>query len=191
MSELIRETDPEEWANYHLLDPKEFHYITLPKELLIYWEYLPRECLPNGEGVVYFQGDDCICASTITRDDIDDFLGGYYLFTYKPLEQIRKPKKIICETEKEEWEQHCLHPDKLRPFLTPCDPRGDWYYTHLNKNLKMDIITYFKIGEQLYAEITAHNDLCPLVLKKWEWDENTQRMRACARYQLTNNQKDK
>jgi len=183
MGKFICETDQEKWANYHLLDPKEFHNFKLPKEInsSLEWEYLPRECLPNGEGVVYFQGDDCIFAETITREDLDEFL---YRYKWHP-EKIKRPNKIICETEKEEWEQHCLNPDKLRQFLIPCDSRGDWYYTPLNYDPKMDRVTYFKIGEQLYAEITAHNDYYPFILKKWEWDETNQHMRACARHQLT------
>jgi hypothetical protein len=224
MGEFICETDQEKWASYHLLDLKEFHNIALPKELGIHWTYLPRECLPNGEGVAYFKikhiyvetithedielffyPNKChseeiridikingegvvnfkinhIYAETVTREDLDEFL---YRYKYHP-EKIKRPNKIICETEKEEWEKYCLHPDKLRQFLVPCDFRGDWYYAPINYDNKMDKVAYFKVGEQLYAEITAHDDYYPFILKKWEWDENNQRMRACARYQLTN-----
>src|SRR5579885_892394 len=124
---LICETETKEWTDYHLLDPKEFHNIVLPKKLGIEWKYLPRECLPNGEGVVYFPIGKFICAETITREDIGLFLNPYKCHR----EEIRRNSKIICETEKEKWEQYrCLNPDKLRNFLNPCGPRGDWSYVH-------------------------------------------------------------
>jgi len=185
MGKLIRETDQEKWTDYHLLDPKEFHHTTLPEELGIYWLYLPRECLPNGEGVIYLQIDNHLYAETITYEDI-----ALVLSTNKfHREKIRKKSKIICETEKEKWEQdHCLNPDELRQFLNPCDPRGDWYYARQVREPNEAFAYYFKIGEQLYAEILDPNILYPFDWRKWEWDETTQRMYACARYQLTNTQ---
>jgi hypothetical protein len=187
--ELICEIETEKWAEYHLLDPKEFYNIVLPKELGIDWAYLPRECLPNGEGVVYFKSVKHVYAETITHEDIK--------LSFNPhkchREAMRRDIKIICETEKEKWEQYfCLNPDKLRKFLNPCSPRGDWYYIRrVAPPGIMAFVDYFKIGEQLYAEIIDVDVHCPLFYDKWEWDETTQRMYACARYQLTNTQKDK
>jgi hypothetical protein len=183
MGELIREIDQEKWASYHLLDPKEFYNIVLPKKPVIRWSYLPRECLPNGEGVAYFQGSKHICAETVTLEDIE--------IDFNPhkcnRERMRRDVKIICETEKEKWEQyHCSNPDKIRKFLNPCSPRGDWYYVHRVEDIYGYFIYYFKVDEQLYAEIISLEICCPFNLLKWEWDEITQRMYACARYQLTN-----
>jgi hypothetical protein len=183
MCEFICETDQEKWASYHLLDPKEFHNIVLPKKLDIEWIYLPRECLPNGKGVVYFQFNNHIYAETITREDIELCFNT----NKRDREIIRRDSKIICETEKEKWEQHhCLNPDKLRNFLNPCSPCGDWSYAHPVGNPDWASAYYFKVGEQLYAEIIDFDFLYPFSWRKWELDEATQRMYACARYQLTN-----
>jgi hypothetical protein len=181
--EFICETDQEKWADYHLLDPKEFHNVALPKELGIDWIYLPRECLPNGEGVAYLQINNHIYAETITLEDIE--------LSFNPhkchREAMRKDIKIICETEKGKWEQYCcLDPDELRNFLHPCSPSGDWYYAPRVGTYNGGFVYYFKIGNQLYAEIVCLNILCPFNVMKWEWDETTQRMYACARYKLTN-----
>jgi hypothetical protein len=183
MGEIIRETDQETWESYHLLDPKEFYNIVIPEKLLIHWEYLPRECLPNGEGVAYFQMGNHIYAQTITHEDIELYFNHYECNR----EAMRRDVAIICETEKEKWKQcRCLNPDKLRNFLNPCSPRGDWYYARRVGIAAASLVHYFKVGEQLYAEIIYLDIRCPFNLLKWEWDETTQRMRACARYQLTN-----
>src|SRR5579875_2885138 len=123
--EFILENDQEKWASYHLLDPKEFHNIVLPKEPAIHWVYLPRECLPNGEGVEYSRIGKFICAETITLEDIEISFNPHKCHR----ERLRRDVKIICETEKEKWEHYrCLDPDKFRKFFNPCSPRGDWYY---------------------------------------------------------------
>src|SRR5579885_1191196 len=181
MGEVTFETETKKWASYHLLDPKEFHNIVLPEELS--WAYLPRECLPNGEGVAYFQINNDIYAEIITFEDIE--LSPAINKHHR--EEIRRDSKIICETEKEKWEQrHCLDPDKLRKFLNPCSPRGDWYYVLRVGTYDKAFVYYFKVGEQLYAEIIDLDIRCPFNVMKWEWDETTQRMYTCARYQLTN-----
>jgi hypothetical protein len=186
MGEVIRETDQERWAEYHLLDPKEFYNVVLPQELGIDWIYLPRECLPNGEGVEYLQINKHIYAETITREDIELYYGTNKCHR----EAMRKDVKIICETEKRKWKRYyCLDPDKLRKFLNPCSPHGDWYYLRRIRTFDKNFVCYFKVSEQLYAEI-IDIDICPFNLK-WEWDETTQRMYACARYQLTNTPKAK
>jgi hypothetical protein len=184
MVKFICETDQEKWAEYHLLDPKEFYNIVLPEELGINWSYLPRECLPNGEGVAYLKIDNNpIYAEIITCENIEKFFNSHKCHR----EEIRRNIKIICETEKEKWEQHhCLNPDKLRNFLHPCGPRGDWYYNLRVGNFDETFVFYFKVGKQLYAEIVDLEVFYPFNLSKWEWDETTQRMYACARYQLTN-----
>jgi hypothetical protein len=183
MGELICETETKKWASYHLLDPKEFYNIVIPKEFYINWAYLPRECLPNGEGVAYLQINNHIYADIITFEDIE-----LAFATNKRLrEEIRKSSKIICETEKEKWKQYyCLDPDKIRNFLNPCDPRGDWFYVYRIWYIDGAFAYYFKVGDQLYAEIHDDDILYPFSCRKWEWDETTKRMYACARYQLTN-----